>query len=76
MPATSTNKKFAIVSSQKPDGNGFIVSGRIDSTAYEAMIGLTNLFGYESVSSFVRQAVLEKCRNMSSSMSGMFQDRL
>ena len=76
MSATPMNKKFAVVSTQKPDGNGFIVSGRIDSTSYEAMIGLANLYGYESVSSFVRQAVLEKCSNMSVAMAGMFQDRL
>ena len=48
MAATST-KKLSIVSNQKPDCNGFIVSGRIDDGAYEAMLVLANMYGYESI---------------------------
>ena len=76
MAATPINKKYSVVSAQKADYNGFVVSGRIDSGAYEAMLGLVNMYGYESISSFVRSAVIEKCSSMSGSLKDMFDDRL
>ena len=73
---TASVRKNLIKSQQKADCNGYIVSGRIDSNSYEVLISLCNLGGYESVSSFVRKAVLEKCHNMSNGLTSMFSDRL
>ena len=75
MAATPT-KKLSIVSNQKPDCNGFIVSGRIDDGAYAAMLVLVNMYGYESISAFVRKAVLEKCSTMSQGLNSLFDARL
>jgi hypothetical protein len=75
MTATPSKKISVITSTQKPEYNHYIVSGRIDSNAYEAMLGLVNMYGYESVSSFVRSAVLEKCKGMSEGLYMMFNDR-
>ena len=75
MAATPT-KKLSIVSNQKSDCNGYIISGRIDDSAYEAMLGLVNMYGYESISAFVRKAVLEKCSTMSQGLNSLFDARL
>ena len=75
MAATPT-KKLSIVSNQKSDCNGYIISGRIDDGAYEAMLGLVNMYGYESISAFVRKAVLEKCSTMSQGLNSLFDARL
>lgn len=72
----SPTKKLSIISKQKSDHNGYIVSGRIDDNAYDAMIGLVNMYGYESISSFVRKAVLEKCSSMTKGLDAMFSERL
>ena len=54
---------------QKPNNNGYVVSGRIDSRTYQSMLGLISAAGYTDVSSFVKRAVLNECRGIANTMS-------
>jgi len=55
--------------SQKAKNNGYVVSGRIDCPTYHSMIGLISAAGYTDVSSFVKRAVLNECKDIADTMS-------
>jgi len=65
-----------ITSFQKPQGNTCIVSGRVDSTVFSSMLSLISAAGYKDVNSFVREAVLSKCKYLAAGMADMYEDRL
>ena len=54
---------------QKLKNNGYVVSGRIDSRTYQSMLGLISAAGYTDVSSFVKRAVLNECKDIANTMS-------
>ena len=54
---------------QKLNNNGYVVSGRVDSRTYQSMLGLISAAGYTDVSSFVKRAVLNECRDIANTMS-------
>lgn len=52
------------------------VTARLDEAAYTSMLSLASAAGYEDVNSFVREAVLTKCRDIANGLSGMYNDRI
>ena len=65
-----------ITSFQKPQSNTCIVSGRVDSTVFNSMLSLISAAGYKDVNSFVREAVLSKCKYLAAGMAEMYDERL
>lgn len=56
--------------------NRKVASAQLDSTTYEIMIRMAELTGHETISSFVKDAICEKCQMTASSVSGLMNDRL
>ena len=44
-------------------------------SAYTSMISLINVAGYNDISSFVREAVLVKCKDIANDVAVMMNDR-
>tara|TARA_R100001463_G_C3514568_1_gene220279 strand:- start:378 stop:626 length:249 start_codon:yes stop_codon:yes gene_type:complete len=63
------------ITTQKPQYKSYTLTARLDDYAYESMISLMGAAGYTDVSSFVREAVLVKCKNIADNVSGMFDER-
>ncbi len=56
--------------------NSYTVNSRLDKSAYISMKSLMNYAGYPYVSSFVREAVLVKCKDLSNELAVMMEDRV
>ena len=50
--------------SQKPSYGAHVLSTRIDEDAYKNLYPLISTAGYKDTSSFVRDAVVTKCRDL------------
>ena len=61
---------------KKPDHGAYIIGTRIDERAYDSMLTLMGAAGYEDVSTFVRSAVLTKCRDIASGMADLYETRV
>ena len=61
--------------SQRPKHNSYTVNARLDNSAYTSMISLMNYSGYPDISSFVREAVLVKCKDIANEVAVMMEDR-
>ncbi len=59
---------------QKPQYKSYTLTARLDDYAYESMKSLMGAAGYTDVSSFVREAVLIKCKDIADNVSGMFNE--
>ena len=64
-----------ITNSQTPKHNSYTVNARLDNSAYTSMISLMNYAGYPDISSFVREAVLVKCKDIANDVAVMMNDR-
>ena len=64
-----------VTSYQKAQHGTKNLQARIDETAYNSMLGLMSAAGYDDVSSFVRDAVLIKCKDIANGLSSMYEDR-
>ena len=64
-----------VTSYQKAQHGTKNLQARIDETAYNSMLGLMSAAGYDDVSSFVRDAVLVKCKDIANGLSSMYSDR-
>ena len=53
-----------VTTSQTPKHNSYTVNAHLDNSAYTSMISLINVAGYNGISSFVREAVLVKCKEI------------
>ena len=60
---------------QTPYYNSNVINARIDHKSYNSMLSLMSLAGYEDVSSFVRDSVLVKCKQIADDVSGQFDNR-
>jgi len=65
-----------VTSSQTSKHNSYTVNARLDNSAYTSMISLMNYAGYPDVSSFVREAVLVKCKDLANEVAVMMEDRV
>ncbi len=65
-----------VTSSQTSKHNSYTVNARLDNSAYTSMISLMNYAGYPDVSSFVREAVLVKCKDLANGVAVMMEDRV
>ena len=52
------------------------VTARLDEAAYVSMLSLATAAGYQDVNSFVREAVLTKCKDIANGLSSMYSDRI
>ena len=64
-----------VTTSQTPKNNSYTVNARLDNGAYNSMIFLMNHAGYLDISSFVREAVLVKCKDIANEVAVMMEDR-
>ena len=65
-----------LTTSQVSKHNSYTVNARLDNSAYTSMISLMNYAGYPDVSSFVRDAVLVKCKDLANQVAVMMEDRV
>ena len=65
-----------VTTSQTSKYNSYTVNARLDNSAYTSMISLMNYAGYPDVSSFVREAVLVKCKDLVNEVAIMMEDRV
>tara|TARA_R100000742_G_C4277466_1_gene99365 strand:+ start:17 stop:265 length:249 start_codon:yes stop_codon:yes gene_type:complete len=65
-----------VTTSQTPKHNSYTVNARLDNSAYTSMISLMNAAGYSDISSFVREAVLVKCKDIANDVAVMMEDRV
>ena len=65
-----------VTTSQTSKHNSYTVNARLDNSAYTSMISLMNYAGYPDVSSFVREAVLVKCKDLANEVAVMMEDRV
>ncbi len=56
--------------------NSYTVNARLDKSAYTSMLSLMNYAGYRDISSFVREAVLVKCKDIANEVAVMMEDRV
>lgn len=64
-----SNIKHKVESFQKEDGTGGkIVSARIPVALHDILLSMCNLYGYESISKFVGDAVVDKITNCSNAI--------
>ncbi len=64
-----------VTTSQSPMHNSYTVNARLDNSAYTSMISLMNYAGYPDISSFVREAILVKCKDIANEVAVMMEDR-
>tara|TARA_B100000945_G_C19892322_1_gene372241 strand:- start:44 stop:292 length:249 start_codon:yes stop_codon:yes gene_type:complete len=64
------------ITNQKPQYKSYTQTARSDDYAYESMKSLMGADGYTDVSSFVREAILIKCKDVADNVSGMFDERV
>ena len=64
-----------VTTSQTSKHNSYTVNARLDNSAYTSMISLVNVAGYNDISSFVREAVLVKCKDIANDVAVMMNDR-
>ena len=65
-----------VTTSQTSKHNSYTVNARLDNSAYTSMISLMNYAGYPDVSSFVREAVLVKCKDLANEVAVMMENRM
>ena len=65
-----------VTTSQTSKHNSYTVNARLDNSAYTSMISLMNYAGYPDVSSFFREAVLVKCKDLANEVAVMMEDRV
>jgi SUMO ligase MMS21 Smc5/6 complex component len=58
---------------QNPKHNRKIASAQLNNTVFESMLRCAELNGYETVSDFVRDAILEKCENTAYAMAAIMK---
>ena len=66
---------FKIETFQKTS-NRKIASCQINSSVYEIMIRCAELNGYETVSAFVKDAILDKCKRQVASTAAVLEEAL
>ena len=59
------------VNQQKRNGNTLIMSACVPEVIYETGLRVAELHGYESMSSFVKDAIIEKIEATASAMSNI-----
>ena len=64
-----------VTTSQTSKHNSYTVNARLDNSAYTSMISLINVAGYNDISSFVREAVLVKCKDIANDVAVMMNER-
>ena len=64
-----------VTTSQVSKHNSYTVNARLDNSAYTSMISLMNYAGYPDISSFVREAVLVKCKDIANDVAVMMNER-
>ncbi len=65
-----------VTTSQVSKHNSYTVNARLDNSAYTSMISLMKYAGYPDVSSFLREAVLVKCKDLANEVAVMMEDRV
>ena len=65
-----------VTTSQVSKHNSYTVNARLDNSAYTSLISLMNYAGYPDVSSFGREAVLVKCKDLANEVAVMMEDRV
>jgi hypothetical protein len=65
-----------LCSKQRQKYGGFVVTARFDPEVYSSMLGLISAVGYTDVSSFVRETIHKRCKDIAQDMSGLMTDRL
>ena len=63
-------------SKQRQKYGGYVVTARFDREVYSSMLGLISAAGYTDVSSFVRETIHKRCKDIAQDMSGLMTDRL
>jgi len=65
-----------LCSKQRQKYGGYVVTARFDPEVYSSMLGLISAAGYTDVSSFVRETIHKRCKDIAQDMSGLMTDRL
>ena len=65
-----------VTSSQISKHNSYTVNARLDNGAYNSMISIMHYAGYPDISSFVREAVLVKCKDIANEVAVMMENRV
>ena len=65
-----------LCSKQRRKYGGYVVTARFDPEVYSSMLGLISAAGYADVSSFVRETIHKRCKDIAQDMSGLMTDRL
>lgn len=65
-----------LVSTQSAKNNYRNLTGCVDVTVYETAIRCAELMGYESISAFTKDAVLEKIKRTAMAMSSIADSRM
>ena len=60
---------------RKANTDNIVASTRLDTVLYDSMIRCAELNGYSSVSSFLHDAVIEKCSSVGYSLISLCNDR-
>ena len=63
-------------SKQRQKYGGYVVTARFDREVYSSMLGLISAAGYTDLSSFVRETIHKRCKDIAQDMSGLMTDRL
>ena len=63
-----------ISSIQNSTRGNYVLGARINESAYRSMVPLMSAAGYKNVSSFVRDALLTKCKDIASELTEKLGD--
>ena len=61
---------------QKKRYGGYVVGARFDSESYSSILGLSAAAGYSDISSFVRDCIYARCKQIGEEVSGLMDSRL
>ena len=59
---------------QSSNANAYVLGARVDRSTYKSMVPLMSAGGYENVSTFVRDALLTKCKDIANELTDGIQD--
>ena len=63
-----------ISSIQNSTHGNYVLGARINECAYRSMVPLMSAAGYENVSTFVRDAMVSKCRDIASELTEQLEE--
>ena len=63
-----------IASYQENPSGAYVIGARFNELTYKSMVPLMSAAGYRNVSSFVRDALLTKCKDIATELTDEFED--